>query len=259
MPRRCVAQDDLLAVVAVGEVAERVEVDAGDLELGRRVRMHEPPSRRPPGRRPPRAPSRRAARRGRRRCRPTSAHSPSARIGGSEVRIRSSTTMPRLTSRPAVLGQRDVGPDADRHHHQCRGNDRPVGQLDALDLAVADDRLGVGLGHHLDAARLDRLLQQVAGGRVELALHQRRHDVQHGDVHAALAEAGSRFQAEQAAADDHRLRPRLRGEQHGVDVVEVAIGQHARQVLAGHRDDERHRTGGDRPAGRRAPSRRGRT
>ena len=31
---------------------------------------------------------------------------------------------------------------------------------------------------------LDRLLQQIAGGRIELALHQRRHDVQHGDVHA---------------------------------------------------------------------------
>ena len=124
-------------------------------------------------------------------------------------------------------------------------DDRAVGELDALDLAVADDRLGVGLGDDLDAARFDRLLQQIAGGRIELALHQRRHDVQHGDVHAALVQAGRRFQPEQAAADDHGLGPRLRGEQHGVDVVEIAIGQHAGQIVAGHRDDERHRAGGD--------------
>ena len=52
---------------------------------------------------------------------------------------------------------------------------RAVGELDALDLAVAEDRLGVGLGDDLDAARFDGLLQQVARGRVELALHQRRH------------------------------------------------------------------------------------
>ena len=120
-----------------------------------------------------------------------------------------------------------------------------VGELDALDLAVADDRLGVGLGDDLDAARLDRLLQQVAGGRIELALHQRRHDVQHGDVHAAFLEAGGGLEAEQAAADDDGLGARLRREQHGVDVVEVAVGEHARQILAGHRNDERHRAGGD--------------
>ena len=56
-------------------------------------------------------------------------------------------------------------------------DDAAVGELDAFDLAVAEDRLGVGLGDDLDAALLDRLLQQVAGGRIELALHQRRHQV----------------------------------------------------------------------------------
>ena len=38
---RGVAQHDLLAVVAVGEIAEREEVDAGDLQLGRRVGVDE--------------------------------------------------------------------------------------------------------------------------------------------------------------------------------------------------------------------------
>ena len=91
----------------------------------------------------------------------------------------------------------------------------------------------------------DRALQEIAGGRIELALHQRRHDMQHGDVHALRVEAGRRLQPEQAAADDHGLGPRLGGEHHGLDVVEIAIGEHARQIVAGHRNDERHRAGGD--------------
>ena len=37
-------------------------------------------------------------------------------------------------------------------------------------------------------------LQQRAGGRVELALHQRVEQVHHGDVHAAQRQAVRRFQ-----------------------------------------------------------------
>ena len=92
-----------------------------------------------------------------------------------------------IDGEPGLLGEPGVRPDADRHDHQRRRDDRAVGELDALDLAVAEDRLGVGLGDDLDAALLDRPLQQVAGGRIELALHQRRHEMQHGDVHAARA------------------------------------------------------------------------
>ena len=146
--------------------------------------------------------------------------------------MRSSMTMPRLTSSPASLARPTFGRMPTAITTSVAGMIVAVGEFDALDLAVADDRLGVGLGDDLDAARLDRLLQQVAGGRIELALHQRRHDVQHGHVHAALLEAGGGFEAEQAAADDDGLGARLRGEQHGVDVVEVAVGQHARQILA---------------------------
>ena len=71
-------------------------------------------------------------------------------------------------------------------------------------------------------------------------------------------QAGRRFEAEQAAADDDRLGARLRGEQHGVDVVEVAVGEHAGQVVARHRNDERHRAGGDDQLVVAARSRRGR-
>ena len=55
--------------------------------------------------------------------------------------------------------------------------------------------------------------------------------MEHRDVHAARCETGRRLKAEQAAADDDRLVARLRGNQHGVDVVKIAIGQHAGQVM----------------------------
>ena len=126
-----------------------------------------------------------------------------------------------------VLCDRHVGPDADRHDDERGRNDFSVHEFDALDLAVSHNRLGVGLGHHLDAARLDRLLQKIAGGGIELALHQGRHDVQHGHIHAALLQPGRGFEAEQAAADDDGLGARLSCEQHGVDVVEVAVAQNA--------------------------------
>ena len=95
---------------------------------------------------------------------------------------------------------------------ESRGNDAAVGQLDALDPALAEDRLGLGLGEDLDAALLELSLQHVARGRIELALHQCRHQMQDGDVHVAGGEPGRGFEPEQAAADDDRLGARLRGD-----------------------------------------------
>ncbi len=69
--------------------------------------------------------------------------------------MRSSTTMPRLTSRPGVLGERRVRADADGHDHEIGVQHAAVVELDALDLAVAEDGLGLGLGEDLDAALLE--------------------------------------------------------------------------------------------------------
>jgi len=49
--------------------------------------------------------------------------------------------------------------------------------------------------------------------------------MQHRDVHLARLEASRRLEAEQSAADDDRLGPRLCGEHHGVHVVEIAVGE----------------------------------
>ena len=68
--------------------------------------------------------------------RSTSAHSPSAKMSGSDVCMVASTTMPRLTVEAGVLGELDAGPDADRHHHECPpACMRAVVELDAFDLA----------------------------------------------------------------------------------------------------------------------------
>ena len=79
----------------------------------------------------------------------------------------------------------------------------------------------------------------------ELTLHKGRHQVQDGHVHVARIEPGRGLEAKQATADHHRLRARLRGYEHGIDVVEVAVGENAGKVVARHRQDQRHRAGSD--------------
>ena len=65
-------------------------------------------------------------------------------------------------------------------------------------------------------------LQILAAGRIELALHQRVHQVDHGDIAAAHLQAARRFQAQQAAADDHGFQPLPRLCQQRLGIVEGA-------------------------------------
>jgi hypothetical protein len=64
-------------------------------------------------------------------------------------------------------------------------------------------------------------------------------------LHAALHQAVGRLQAQQAAADDHGALVFFAGLDHGVGVGNVAVGNHAFQVLAGDRQDEGVGAGGD--------------
>jgi hypothetical protein len=130
--------------------------------------------------------------------------------------------------------------DADSHHDEVGLDLGSVLELDRLDAAVraANELLRLRADQELQAALLQRLLQQLARHVVELALHQPRHHVHHSDVHAALHQAIGRFQAQQAAADDDRFPELLRGLDHRVGVGDVAVGDHALQVLAGHGQDE---------------------
>jgi hypothetical protein len=109
-------------------------------------------------------------------------------MSGSEVRICVVDDDAAVDREPGVLGQRAFGRMPTAITTMSAGQHRAVLELDALDPPSRRRSLGVGLGHDLDAARLDRLLQQIAGGRIELALHQRRHEVDDGHVHALLLE-----------------------------------------------------------------------
>ncbi len=66
----------------------------------------------------------------------------------------------------------------------------------------------------------------------------------HGHLHAAPHQPVGGFQAEQAAADDHRMPVAGGGVDHGLGIGDIAVGDDARQVAPRHRQDERVRPGG---------------
>ncbi len=155
--------------------------------------------------------------------------------------------MPRLHLQPDLLGQFGVGPDADRHHHQVGCKFAAVLEAYGADPAVciADKLLRLTAHDELQATFLQRLLQQFAGDVVELALHQPGCDMHHGHFHAPAHQAVGGLQPEQATTDHHRF-PVLAGSvDHGVGIGDVAVGDHALQVLAWQRQHERVGAGAD--------------
>ena len=153
-------------------------------------------------------------------------------------------------SRP--FRQRGVGPDADGHNDEI-GRKR---FLDAFGVDEADrahaTALRLGRGDQLpglrahsegDAPILERFLQEIARGTIELTLHQPIGKVYHGDFHPALLQAIGGFEAEQSAADHHRMLMARSRADHRVCVVNVAIGDDARQRVARHRQHDRVRSG----------------
>ena len=100
--------------------------------------------------------------------------------------------------------QVDIRPDADRQHDEIGRDLAPVGEHDALGPLGAEDFLGLAVGEERDAARVEVAAQQFAGGGVELAFHQGRHQMDDRDRHAAPLQSPGRLQPEQPAADHHR-------------------------------------------------------
>ena len=107
---------------------------------------------------------------------------------------------------------------------------------------------GLRLHQELHAALFQRGLQQGCRRFVELAFHQGIQQVHHGDLHALFHQAVGGFKAEQAAADDNGLFIILCRLQHGVDIMDVAKGDHAVLVMPRYRDDERFGAGGEQQA-----------
>ena len=155
--------------------------------------------------------------------------------------------MPRLQWMPIFSASAVEGRMPAAHHDQVGRHLAAVLELHGHHAAVLvpDECRRVGADLELQAAILERLLQQLACHVVELPVHQPRRDVHHRDLHAAQHQPVGRFQAQQAAADHHRVLVARGGVDHLVGVCDVAIGDDALQVLAGQRRDEWRRAGRD--------------
>ncbi len=144
------------------------------------------------------------------------------------------------------LAEFDVRLDPHGHHDELGRKDRAVGEFNGLDaLLCAVQRLGVGLGDNLDAALLEIGAQHRPGGHIELSLHQRLHQMQHGHVHAVALQPIGGLEAEQTAADDDRFAAAGGRRLHRLDVGDVAEADDARQVAADDGEDERVGAGGE--------------
>lgn len=121
----------------------------------------------------------------------------------------------------------------------------PVGEPHAFDPLAADDFLGLAVGEKGDAARLEIALQHFARDRVELAFHQRRHQMHDRDRHAAPLQSPGGFQPEQAAADHHRAPTAYAGSEHRLSIGDVAERMDAGQVKPGDRRRQRFGTSGE--------------
>ena len=81
-------------------------------------------------------------------------------------------------------------------------------------------------------------MQQPAGGFIQLAFHQRGHQMHDRDRHAAPLQAPGGFQPQQAAADDHGALIGSGSIDHRVHIADIAEGADTGQVEAGDgRDD----------------------
>ena len=242
---RSITQHNLLALGRLGEIARGEQVDAGDFELRRRRGWGE--CGRGVARQLSRDNARHVVERG------YETEHLTVRFGafteGEDVGIAGAHTGvdddPAIDRQSRIFGDAGVGPDPHRHDDEVRCDPRTVFEQHGLDLLFAEDGFGIGAAENFDAARFDGLGQQMPRRRIELPLHQRRRKMHDGHVHAALAQPRRRLETEQAATDDDSTAASRRSEQHRLNVVEIAISEHARQLVAWDGNDDRLRAGRD--------------
>jgi len=133
-----------------------------------------------------------------------------------------------LTIDTRLLGQFDVRPDANGHHHQIGRDFQAILETHGADPLFAEHGGGIGTHQKTQAAFFQTRAQHVRRNRVELAFHQGIEHMHHGHLHALLHQAVGRFQPEQATADHHCVLAGLRRRQHGFHVLDVAKPDDAR-------------------------------
>ncbi|MNK93585.1 hypothetical protein D3C87_1137540 [compost metagenome] len=151
-----IAQHDFLAVIAFGEVAGGKQVDACHLQLriGDRAVIF--------GRTAAKPVSQHAGRFIKRR---NEAIAHAAMLGAFAERVDRGVRRHHavihhdaaIDGDAGFLGETRGRADTDRHHHHIALDDPAVLELDALDLVLTENALGVGLGDDVDAALVQRL------------------------------------------------------------------------------------------------------
>ena len=179
-----ITEDDILAPFAIGKIACAEQITARDLQLGRKLLLHE-------GIFFPHQGFRRDL--GliiKRRDKPEDravmfdafAHGQNIRIRGNHLVIHMNAL---AHGQPSILCQLHIGADADGHDQQIAGQFRAVIQQKRADFAtLAQNFLGIGRAFDGDAFVHQRLAQKIACGLVQLTLHQVAHDMYHRHIYA---------------------------------------------------------------------------
>ena len=121
-----------------------------------------------------------------------------------------------------LVAELHIRPDSRRDHDQIGFENLAVLERHALCPLITDDRGRRSTEEHADAEIFHLAGEVIAAVRIELAFHQRGHQVHDGHVAAAHLEAARGLQAEQAAADHHRFHTRSGALQQVPRVVERA-------------------------------------
>ncbi len=150
-----------------------------------------------------------------------------------------------IAIQPGRFRQCGIGANADCHHDELSRHFEAVSKADRLYLTtlIAEDFFRILFEQECKAAIFKRFLQQFAGNRIKLALHQPVRQMHDRHIHPAQLQSVCRFKPEQTAADDDRMPVMLRRFDHRVGVLDIAIGNDTLQILAGHWQHERRRTG----------------
>ena len=245
-----VGKGDRFRAFAANEVSGGKQVDAGDLELGRGDRAEI--ARKAEHRQVVGANFRLFEQRGDQAVGGATmvgalANGIHARIVGLQGVVDQDSA---VAGNAGFLDQRAVRADAGGHYHEIGIDHLAIGEAHGADTALrVSDQLG-GLLLHLEAqaTAFERLLQQGSGGLVQLAFHRPLADVHHGHPHATQLQAVGRFQAQQAAADDHGVLVGLGGVHHRLGIGDVAVTDYPVELVAGNRQDEGVGAGRDEQA-----------
>src|SRR5581483_1983234 len=147
---------------------------------------------------------------------------------------------------PSFFPKSDIGTNAGGDDHEISRNAASALELDPLHVTVAQN-LGRAEAEQNRDSHLVHLGREISAARgIELALHQRFHQVDHGDIAALHLQSPRSFEAQQATANDDRPQPRPGSLQKLTRVIEIAEDEHAIFHYVFNRGNDGHAAGGEK-------------